>query len=297
MTVQRVAVVTIVRGRHAHLAGQLGGLLAQDRDPDAYVVVAIDDPAAHEVVRDLAPSTWDVRTPAASLREGRMPLSAARNLGAAAAIEAGAGHLVFLDVDCVPAPTLVSRYAEVLAQAPGGPPRVVCGDVAYEPPPPGPGLAAGPPRHHPARPALAPGVVRVEEDVSLFWSLSFAVSASDFTRIGGFDEDYVGYGGEDTDFGQRLARAGGKLVFVGDAGAVHQYHPSPSPPVQHVADVAANANLFAHKWGWWPMLSWLEEFRERGLVRRGPDGHWESVTDAARNSTVPGGVDRAPARG
>ena len=47
MTVPRVAVVTIVRGRHAHLAGQIGGLLRQVRSPDTYVVVAIDDPGAH----------------------------------------------------------------------------------------------------------------------------------------------------------------------------------------------------------------------------------------------------------
>ncbi|HYH73989.1 MAG TPA: hypothetical protein VD764_12285, partial [Nocardioides sp.] len=81
------------------------------------------------------------------------------------------------------------------------------------------------------------------------------------------------------------------------AGAVHQYHPSPSPPVQHVGDIVANANLFADKWGWWPMLSWLEEFRERGLVRRGPDGRWETVADATQGSTVPGALDRAAARG
>ena len=75
--------------------------------------------------------------PRAHLREGRLPLSTARNLGAATAISAGAEHLVFLDVDCIPNPTLVARYGEVLTDAPdGGGPRVVCGDVAYEPPPP-----------------------------------------------------------------------------------------------------------------------------------------------------------------
>ena len=109
-----VAVVTIVRGRHAHLAGQIRGLRRQTRSPDIYVVVAIDDPAAHDVVRELTPSDWDVRTPGTPLREGRLPLSTARNLGAATAITAGAEHLVFLDVDCIPNPTLVARYGDLL---------------------------------------------------------------------------------------------------------------------------------------------------------------------------------------
>jgi hypothetical protein len=43
------------------------------------------------------------------------------------------------------------------------------------------------------------------------------------------------------------------------------------------------------------MLSWLEEFRERGLVRRGADGHWEAVADATRGPAVPAGVDPARA--
>ena len=276
-----VAVVTILRGRHDHLAGQVRGLRRQTRSPDTYVVVAIDDPAAHDVARELAPAGWDVRTPLCRRREGRMPLSTARNLGAATAIDAGAEHLVFLDVDCIPNPTLVRRYGEILENAPDeGGPRVACGDVAYQlPPPPGGNraLTGDRVRHHPARPALPPDRVRVVDDVTLFWSLSFAVTARDFTLVGGFDEDYLGYGAEDTDFGQRLARSGGQLLFVGGAGAVHQYHPSPSPPVQHVRDIVANANVFADKWGWWPMQTWLEQLRDLGLARHGPDGRWEAM--------------------
>lgn len=281
MSAASVAVITILRGRHAHLAGQIRGLRRQTRRPDAYVVVAIDDPAAHDVAHELAPADWAVLTPELSRSQGRMPLSAARNLGAATAVAAGADHLVFLDVDVVPDATLVSRYTEVLNGAcDGSGPRVLSGDVAYERPRPGPGATAGAdrrPRHHPARPALTPGQISVVDDVTLFWSLSFAVSARDFAIIGGFDEDYVGYGAEDTDFGQRLARNGGQLLFVGGAGAVHQYHPSPRPPVQHVADIVANANVFANKWGWWPMESWLEQFADLGLARRNAGGRWQAT--------------------
>ena len=78
---------------------------------------------------------------------------------------------------------------------------------------------------------------------------------------------------------------------------MHQYHPSPSPPVQHVADIVANANVFADKWGWWPMESWLEQFRELGLVRRGPDGRWRVDGVAEQRATSPGEVIPARARG
>lgn len=280
MSAPSVAVITILRGRHAHLAGQIRGLRRQTRSPDTYVVVAIDDPAAHDVARDLAPAEWDVRTPGLRRRQGRMPLSSARNLGASTAVAAGAEHLVFLDVDVVPDPTLVGRYSEALSDASdGNGPRVLCGDVAYEPPPSEPGANGsgdGRPRHHPSRPALPLGQVTVVDDVTLFWSLSFAVSARDFATVGGFDEDYLGYGAEDTDFGQRLSRSQGDLLFIGGAGGVHQYHPSPAPPVQHVDDIVRNANVFAEKWGWWPMQSWLDQFSDLGLARRGVDGRWET---------------------
>ena len=107
----------------------------------------------------VAPAEWDVHTPGIHLRDSRMPLSAARNLGAATAVAAGAEHLVFLDVDCVPSRTLVGRYGEVLVDtADGAGPRVLCGDVAYEPAPPtadSPGGTDRRPRHHPARPSVA----------------------------------------------------------------------------------------------------------------------------------------------
>ena len=97
----------------------------------------------------------------------------------------------------------------------------------------------------------------------------------------GFDEAYVGYGGEDTDFGQRLGAAGGRLLWVGGARAHHQHHPTASPPVQHVHDIVANANRFAGRWGWWPMEGWLDAFAEMGLAER-VDGAWHVITEDAR---------------
>jgi hypothetical protein len=69
--------------------------------------------------------------------------------------------------------------------------------VAYLPPPGAEGydlqrLAEFTP--HPGRPAPAPGEQQTDGDPRLFWSLSFAVTATTWRRIGGFDEEFVGYG-------------------------------------------------------------------------------------------------------
>lgn len=272
----RTAVITLAHGRHAHLANQLWGLARQETRPDVLVAVAIDDPGVAQVVGEHTAYGWEVRVPAVPVEPEGLPLARARNEGARAAIDAGADVLVFLDVDCIPSPGLVRRYAEVLARGATGP-VVAGGEVSYLPPVGDPeeyrgADLAGMARPHPARPTVAETEVRVAEDLRLFWSLSFAVTARDWERIGGFDEDYVGYGGEDTDFGQRLGAAGGELWWVGGAGAFHQHHATQSPPVQHLAAIVRNANVFAEKWGWFPMEGWLEGFAESGLAELEPGG-------------------------
>ena len=50
----RTAVVTVVHGRHDHLALQLAGLAAQTRPADRHVVVAMGDDEVRAVVGDRA---------------------------------------------------------------------------------------------------------------------------------------------------------------------------------------------------------------------------------------------------
>jgi len=68
------------------------------------------------------------------------------------------------------------------------------------------------------------------ERYELFWSLSFDLTAASWARIGGFCTDYAGYGGDDTDFGEKARSAGVPLDWVGGADASHQWHPVPRPP-------------------------------------------------------------------
>ena len=86
---------------------------------------------------------------------------------------------------------------------------------------------------------------------------------------GGFDERYVGYGGEDTDFAKTLAMAGVPLAWVKGAArfrAYHQYHPHHMPPIHHLESVVRNSELFETKWGYRTMGHWLYAFRLMGLI-------------------------------
>ena len=264
-----VTAVTVVHGRHDHLRRQQASLAAGTVPPDRVVVVAMADPDVRDV---LAGGPLGDRTEVLDLPAGpRLPLALARNTGAAHACARSAdGLAVVLDVDCLADGGLVEGYLDAWRRtAAHACPRLLSGPVAYLDPPPAGGytaedLARSAP--HRARPAPGPGDLHRADDLRLFWSLSFATDAASWSRIGGFDEAYDGYGGEDTDLGQRAAAAGAVMWWVGGARAYHQWHPVSDPPVEHVEDIVRNANLFHERWGWFPMGGWLTAFAERGLA-------------------------------
>ncbi|MEP6628990.1 MAG: galactosyltransferase-related protein [Lapillicoccus sp.] len=275
----RIAALTLAHGRHDHLTAQLRGLLAGTVRPDLVVVAAMDDPVLPQVVTAATSRAAADGTTVVTLavdRDGdHLPLAAARNRAAAHAVADGADLLVLLDVDCIPSPTLVERYAEVWSEVSpsASGPVVLCGAVHYLPPRrlglnhyTATDLAASQP--HPARPVAHDGQYVVVEDLHLFWSLSFAIGAADWVQVGGFDEGYRGYGGEDTDFGLTLEAGGGVGYWVGGAPAYHQHHPVDDPPRQHVADIVRNSNRFHERWGFFPMSGWLDAFEAEGLVTR-----------------------------
>lgn len=288
----RIAVLTLAAGRHAHLIGQVEGLTRQSLVPDLHVVVSMGDEALRQGDVPIRSGSWSTSTAYLPVSEQGLPLAQARNLAARSATAAGADLLIFLDVDCIPSPTLVQEYGEAVRddrsswrgqdEPAGSAPALFSGDIAYLPPEPESGYPvddlAALATPSPLRPVLAAGQRQIETRFELFWSLSFAMSAADFETSGGFCEEYQGYGGEDTDFAQVVNRLGGSLTWVGGATAYHQHHDSVMPPVHHLVAVVRNANVFYDRWGWWPMDGWLQAFATRGLAaRRGPEHRWAVV--------------------
>lgn len=287
-----VAVVTIAHGRHGHLAAQHESLARGTRRPDLYVVASMDDP-------DLRPETgWGLRRDVVHVdRHGLgLPLAAARNRGVEHAIARGMHTVVLLDVDCLAGRDLVAAYESRVASSPD---VVWSGPVTYLP-------QAASERYdldrldllddpHAARPDPGRGRTVRSTDPDLFWSLSFAIDRRAWERVGGFCEDYVGYGAEDTDFGWQVVASGLEHAWLGDARAYHQWHPVSDPPVEHLDDILRNAALFHRRWGRWPMLGWLTAFEDQGLATF-RDDRWVPATgvrsESAERDTLPA-ADRA----
>jgi hypothetical protein len=201
-----VAVVVTHFEQHDQLARTLAALSTQTLRP-AEVVVADDGsrraPATPAGVRL-------VRQPDQGFRA-----AAARNLGAAATT---ADVLVFLDADTTPEP----GFLRALVQRVG-----VCPDV----------LAVGRRRHADLsgdgrelpEPAWLADGLRGSRDLldadgrSFRFVISAVLACSRllYDDLGGFDERFVGYGGEDWDLGYRAWNNGAVLVHEPDAVAWH----------------------------------------------------------------------------
>lgn len=104
------------------------------------------------------------------------------------------------------------------------------------------------------------------DDYGAFWSLCFGINRQQFTKIGGFDTQYVGYGAEDTDFAFTARTLGIDLYLTADV-AYHQQHSVYRPPLNHLDSIVLNANRFFNKWQHWPMQGWLQQFVSMGLIK------------------------------
>ena len=260
-----ISLLSIVRGRREHLHNLLRGVAQQTRSPKEVVLVFMNE----EIPDHLPDPGCKIYMHSVTSPEHALPLAAARNH---AASQASGSILAYLDVDCIPAPD----YLDVLGKAVRKTRALVMGDVRYLEE----GAAAGSwtaeqlesvALPHPRRPNFPDGRDLIPLPYHLFWSLSFGIYAEDFARLGGFDTGYEGYGGEDTDFSftARLTRL---PLFACRARSFHQFHPSYSPPYNHLEDIVANAVRFHDKWQVWPMEGWLRDFDQQGYIK------WKSNT-------------------
>lgn len=258
MPLPSVSVLTIARGRAGHLRNLVLGLARQTHPPVELLIAAMQP----EPYADLPETGFPIRQIHVVAEE--LPLARARNEAARAA---RGEILVFLDVDCIPAPGLVADYAAATRRGEG----LTMGEVLYLPAGAteggwtAEGLGRIAVRHSDRQAGPATGR-RACADYRCFWSLTFGMHRDDWAASGGFDERFVGYGGEDTDFGRGLAERGVPLWWIAGARAFHQHHPHCMPPIHHLRSIVRNAELFAEKWGHRTMGHWLHGFRMMGLI-------------------------------
>lgn len=261
-----VTALTIAAGRAEHLRNVIRGFDAQTTPPDE-MIIAVMQPQPYDGLPQVGFPVRQIMVPP---RDGQLPLAAARN---AAADAARGDVLVFVDVDCIPGPDLVADYAAAAQPGQG----LLMGEVLYLPDEAerdGIDYARFDQLgvRHSDRQGPPPQGLRPCEDYRCFWSLNFALHRDDWRKSGGFDEGYLGYGGEDTDFGRVIAERGLPIWWMKGGRVYHQYHPHCMPPIHQVPSVIRNADYFASKWGHRTMEHWLHAFRLLGLIENTPDG-------------------------
>lgn len=225
-----------------HLEPVLAGVAAQSRRPDRTVISCdVADAAIEEVARRAAERHGLDLLVVSRSHQGESRSSQVRNNGVRA-LGAGADHLVFLDGDCCPDPACFAAHESLLARGElvigfrydltpgqteafdtealslGRPPVSVSGDQRRA-------LHARDRRYRRAAWLRRFGLAKPHKPKLL--SANFAVAASMFSLVNGFDEEYLGYGGEDDDLGRRIYAAGGRpVVGIREATVYHLWHPT-----------------------------------------------------------------------
>jgi GT2 family glycosyltransferase len=245
------SVVTIVKGRRKQLANLLNSIRLSTILPYDIQVVCMDTQEEIEIPDGLNVSIKLIHD------QNKLPLAAARNMGITAT---KTSNVVFIDVDCIVSPTLFANLLLALQAN-----YIIAAYPLYLPLVPDTGNY-GDLKHlavtHPSRECIPIGQP-VEH--LLFWSLIFAIQKQTFEKIGGFDESFIGYGAEDTDFAMMFHNAGIQQIFVRDY-VLHQYHDKYDPPLNYFDSIIKNAIRYQQKWNVLPMRRWLKAFEELGLV-------------------------------
>ena len=252
-----ISLCTIYANRQLHLQNLVRSVLESQLKPDRLVIVCMNDR-----LPDLPATPFPIESVTIKVKDSRFPLAAARNKAA----EIATGEkLIFLDVDCICDRHLLEVFDYHLNQADA----LYLGSIRYLH------------RHwqkrnwtldleqqsspHELQGQEVRGKERISHPYEMFWSLCFGIRKKTFERIGGFDPDYLGYGGEDTDFSFQ-ARSHKIPLYKISARAYHQFHPSFTPPLNHLEEIVNNARVFYRKWNILPMEKWLRQFADLGYI-------------------------------
>lgn len=289
-----VTVITTCYGRNRHLYNLLSSLMHGSIKPDEVIIV--NDDADPERLADFNLNIVQIATTANVLANNVSDTSTKtafdighnRNLGAAHATH---DMLIFLDVDCIVAPTFIEQLSAKLQKQPKallmGQPRYLTrplsetesvdlqsGTLAptylnqlsvYNPYRDNFDDAESNPAIT-SQAAVKQTATKKTEDYGAFWSLCFAITREQFDKIGGFDTQYTGYGAEDTDFAFTARQLNIDFYLTADV-VYHQQHSVYRPPLNHLDSIVVNANRFYRKWQCWPMSGWLLPFADMGLIR------------------------------
>ena len=279
-----VTVITTCYGRNRHLYNLLSSLMNGSIKPDEVIIVNDDaDPKRlAELSLNIIKLPTTIESAVNKSDSNKFDIGRNRNIGAA---HASHDTLIFLDVDCIVAPTFIEQLSAKLQKHPNallmGQPRYLTRPLSnkecLE-------LQSGtltigflneisvynPYRYNFNEADCIPTQIKhtatkKTDDYGAFWSLCFAIKRQQFDKIGGFDTQYIGYGAEDTDFAFTARQLDIPFYLTADV-VYHQQHSVYRPPFNHLDSIIINANRFYEKWQHWPMAGWLKQFSDIGLI-------------------------------
>ena len=238
--------------RPHHLDLTLKGIERNTEHPKEVIIVEMG-------IHELALEKYDLNIKIIAHYQNRdqVGFATARNKGA----EFATGDiLAFLDVDCIPEKDyfkeikricsqregLFMAHSQYLLQAVTGLDKLQENSVS-----------------HPDKDF--PEAIELCEDYTKFSTLGFFLKKDLYENIGGFDNYYTGYGMEDIDFA--LATKNRLCPFyLTTLRVYHQQHSFYHPPLNHLESIVKNSNYFKSKWRQWPMVNYLEEFKDKGYI-------------------------------
>ncbi|HEX3633881.1 MAG TPA: galactosyltransferase-related protein [Casimicrobiaceae bacterium] len=97
----------------------------------------------------------------------------------------------------------------------------------------------------PQRPADAPPNREATQEFVVFAGGLFVIGREPYLRLGGFDERFRGWGGEDDAMTIKLQRSGMRLAECGKRPALHLWHPRKPEDTHKQPHYAANRQLLA----------------------------------------------------
>ncbi|NUT47306.1 MAG: glycosyltransferase [Saccharothrix sp.] len=250
----RIAVVIPTYNREALVRGTLEALVRQGIPPAEFEVVVSDD-GSSDRTRAVVDGFADRLTIRYHFQEDLgFRAAAARNAGVRLTT---APVLAFVDAGVLPGPDFLAAHLAVHEVDPGAPTAVIGYTFGYRPDESAPAVDMGAVmtseeavRHYRGSPDFADArhlaFERFGFDLSRctvpwqwFWSMNCSVRAEDFHAVGGFNEEFRSWGGEDLEFAFRLFRHGTGFVVSQDAWAVEAPHPkaSASNPDSNTANI------------------------------------------------------------